>query len=367
MPVSLVEAAAATLQEIWASVLSAAEDGQLVDAIGEDQPGLLESIRRSVNSNTKTYRYVLPTQLLAKIADPTLDCRSLQAGADRAGSFDARTIAHRVIVPFDQSNDRVLGGSPEPYANNPVRIPEVSEQYRSAQRDKMGWDHLCHVLETVDNAGDENFTKNVLKQIIIEIYRRLSVVRVAYPTPRRISLSRCMRLIDEYLAELSGGDRLLALSSALFSVIGRRFHLYSRVERATITASDASTGMLADLECVAEDDTIVLVVEVKDRVLTVSQMMGKIADVREKQVSELFFVAQQGVEDQEQVDSLVEREFVSGQNVYVLSLSRLAEVSLALLGEEGRREFLLGVGSQLDDHRSDIRHRRRWSELLASV
>ena len=367
MPVSLVEAAVATLQEIWTSVLSAAEDGPPSDAIEEDDGKLLESIRLSVNSNTKTYRYVLPTQILAKVADSNLDCRSLQAGADRTGSFDARTIAHQVIVPFDQSNDRVLGGSPEPYVNNPVRVPEVSEQYRSPQRNRRGWDHLCRVLEVVESAQDEDFTKTVLRQVIIEIYRRLSEVRVAYPTPRRISLSRCMRLIDEYLAETSGGDRLLALSSALFAVIGRRFHLYSRVQRASITSSDASTGMLADLECVTEEGAIVLVVEVKDRVLTVSQMVGKLADMREKQVSEIFFVAQQGIEDQEQIDSLVEREFVSGQNVYVMSLSRLAEISLALFGEEGRRDFLLEVGSQLDTHLSDIRHRRRWAELLASA
>ncbi len=366
MPIDLSDAAA-TLDEIWNSVQSAAENGQLTDAIEKEESRLLESIRSSVNSNTRTYRYVLPTQLLAKVSDPTLDCRSLQAGADRAGSFDARTIAHRVIVPFDQSNDRVLGGSPEPYVNNPVRVPEVSEQYRSAQRNQRGWDHLCHVLEMVENAADEDFTRNVLKQVLIEVYHRLSEVRVAYPAPRRISLSQCMNLIDEYLAELSGGDRLMALSSALFTVIGRRFHLYSRVQRASITSSDASTGMLADLECMLEDDTIVLVVEVKDRVLTVSQMIGKVADVREKQVSELFFVAQQGVEDQEQVDSLIEREFASGQNIYVMSLSKLAEVSLALIGEEGRRGFLIEVGSQLDEHRSDIRHRRRWAELLASV
>ena len=367
MPVSLVEAAAATLQEIWASVLSAAEDGPPSDAIEEDDGELLESIRLSVNSNTKTYRYVLPTQLLAKASDPALDCRSLQAGADRTGSFDARTIAHQVIVPFDQANDRVLGGSPEPYVNNPVRVSEVSERHRNPQKNKRGWDHLCRVLEVVESTQDEDFTKTVLRQVTIEIYRRLSEVRVAYPTPRRISLSGCMRLIDEYLAEISGGDRLLALSSALFTVIGRRFHLYSRVERANITASDASTGLIADLECVTEDDTIVMVVEVKDRVLTVSQMTGKIADAREKQVSEIFFVAQQGVEDKKQMDSLVEQEFASGHNVYVMSLSKLAEVSLALVGEEGRSDFLREVGSQLDDHGSDIRHRRRWAELLASA
>ena len=97
--------------------------------------------------------------------------------------------------------------------------------------------------------------------------------------------------------------------------------------------------MLADLECMLEDGTIVLVVEVKDRVLTVSQMTGKVADVREKQVSELFFIAQQGVEDHEQIDTLIEREFASGQNIYVVSLSKLAEVSLALIGKKAGETF----------------------------
>ena len=366
MPIDLDDAAA-TLEEIWREVISAAGDGQLYDVIEEDDGSLLESIRRSVNSNTRTYRYVLPTQLLAKVIDPTLDCRSLQAGADRAGSFDARTIAHRVIVPFDQANDRVLGGSPEPYVNNPVRVPEVSEQHRGARKDRTGWDHLCRVLDTVESKSDEGFTRNVLKQVLIEVYRMLSEVTVAYPAPLRVSLSGCMRLINEYLAEISGGDRLLALSSALFTVIGRSFGLYARVERASITASDASTGMLADLHCVTEDDSIVLVVEVKDRELTVSQMMGKIAETRENQVSELFFVAQQGVEDNEQVDALVESQFVSGQNVYVVNLTKLAESSFALMGEEGRAVFLREVGSQLDKYGSDIRHRRRWAVLLASA
>ena len=343
--------------------------GRSSDAIEEDRPASYSKASVvSVNSNTKTYRYVLPYAATCQGHPiPIWIAARYRPEPTGPAPFDARTIAHQVIVPFDQANDRVLGGSPEPYVNNPVRVSEVSERHRNPQKNKRGWDHLCRVLEAVESAQDEDFTKTVLRQVTIEIYRRLSEVRVAYPTPRRISLSGCMRLIDEYLAETSGGDRLLALSSALFAVIGRKFHLFSRVERASITASDASTGMLADLECSTEDGTIVLVVEVKDRILTVSQMMGKVANMREKHVSEIFFVAQQGVEDQEQVDSLIESEFVSGQNIYVMSLSRLAEVSLALLGEEGRREFLLGVGSQLDDHRSDIRHRRRWAELLASA
>jgi len=188
-------------------------------------------------------------------------------------------------VPFDQANESVLGGAPEPYVNNPVRVPEVSQKYRGPQKNKEDWDKLCKVLNLVQTTNSKKFTESVLKQVLVEIYRRLAGVRVVYPTPSRINLHRCLKLITDYLGEQSGGDRLLALSSALFAVIGKRFRLYSRVRRAKITASDLATGLLADLECVTEKNEIVLTVEVKDKELTISQMAGIIKTIRERQVS----------------------------------------------------------------------------------
>jgi hypothetical protein len=180
---------------------------------------------------------------------------------------------------------------------------------------------------------------------------------------------RCLKLIADYLGQQSGGDRLLALSSALFAVIGKRFRLYSSVRRAKITASDASTGMLADLECVTERGDIVLTVEVKDKELTISQMKGKIRTIRERQVSEIFFVAQRGMAQSEknQIMELIDQEFVSGQNIYVTDLTSLGQASLALLGERGRKDFLREVGNHLEAYKSDISHRRAWATLLASI
>jgi hypothetical protein len=63
----------------------------------------------------------------------------------------------------------------------------------------------------------------------------------------------------------------------------------------------------------------------------------------------------------------VTKEFVSGQNVYITDLTTLCRTALALLGEQGRREFVQEVGVQLDRYRSDITHRRCWAQLLASV
>src|SRR5579863_2057347 len=84
-----------------------------------------EAISRSIDSATKTYRYVLPTQLLAKLVDADLDCRCIQVGSGLKNSFDARSVCHEVIVPFDRENHGVLGGSAEPYLNNPLRIPAI--------------------------------------------------------------------------------------------------------------------------------------------------------------------------------------------------------------------------------------------------
>jgi hypothetical protein len=148
-----------------------------------DDPKLTQAVSLCINSSTKTYRYVLPTQVLSKVTDPSLDSRCLQASRGGPGAFDARSVAHEVIVPFDQDNENVLGGSQEPYVNNPLRVPEVSAAYRGAQRDKPGWDLLCLVLNAVEDRRDKEFTRLVLRQILTEIYRRLSTVRVVYGVP----------------------------------------------------------------------------------------------------------------------------------------------------------------------------------------
>jgi hypothetical protein len=367
MAVDLITGGTKSLDRLWSEITDQGEKNKLQDSLADTD--LVNIIRACVNSKTKTYRYVLPTQLIAKLIDPSLDCRCLQAARFGSGSFDARTVAHQVVVPFDQANEGVLGGAPEPYVNNPVRVPEVSEKYRAPQKNKEDWDRLCKILNLVQSRNRRKFTELVLKQVLTEIYRRLAGVRVVYPAPSRISLPGCLKLITDYLGEQSGGDRLLALSSALFAVIGKRFRLYSSVRRAKITSSDAATGLLADLECVTEKDEIVLTVEVKDKELTISQMKGKIRTIREKQVSEIFFIAQRGVVqgEKDQILGLIDREFVSGQNIYVTDLISLGRATLALLGERGRKDFLREVGNHLEAYKSDISHRRAWATLLGSI
>jgi hypothetical protein len=361
----LTDRAAQILKTEWADIRALAEGKKLKDWLVD--PRLIKAVNLSVNSSTKTYRYVLPTQVLSKLADPSLDSRCLQLQRGGPGAFDARTIAHEVIVPFDQDNENVLGGSQEPYVSNPLRVAEVSAAHRGPQRNKPGWDQLCFVLNDIEEK-DEDFARVVFRQILTEIYRRLSTVRVVYGIPRRVSLRKTLEGIQTFLSEHSGGDRLLALSSALFTVIGKRFGLYEKVRRGKITSADQSSGMLADLECITKEGRIILAVEVKDRQITISQLRAKLRSIREKQVSEIFFVAQGTVPFEEaDVQSLIDREFTGGQNVYMTDLVKLSATALSIVGEDGRRDFLSETANQLEMYKSEITHRRAWASILAAL
>ena len=63
----LSDKAAEILKAEWEKICSLAESGKLREWL--DESNLLKAAHASVNSSTKTYRYVLPTQILSKLAD----------------------------------------------------------------------------------------------------------------------------------------------------------------------------------------------------------------------------------------------------------------------------------------------------------
>jgi hypothetical protein len=326
-------------------------------------------IRALISGRTKTYRYVVLTQVLAKVADLSLDSRCLQAKRGGPGAFDARSLCHAVVVPFDRANDNVLGGSSEPYANNPVRVAEITADYRSAQKDKAGWDALCRITRAVEETCDPEFTSGILVQVLMEIRRRLEATSVTYPVPRRVSHARLLPALNAYLAERSGGLRLQAVVWALFQTVGQRFGLFTEVRSNRPTASDASTGQIADIECVDSDGRLALAVEVKDRDLTVTQVSEKLPAVRSANVTEVLFILGREMREQDVADTaaLLARQFASGHNIYVFPFQDFASGVLALLGETGRREFLTQVGQALETYRASVSDRRAWAASLQGL
>lgn len=365
---NLTERCTEILDEQWRNIQASKEENTLTDFV-QDQT-IQNYIRNSLIGPTKTYHYVLLTQLLAKTADPNLDCRSVQAkNFPYEGAFDARTIAHKVVVLFDGNNQNVLGGSSEPYVNNPLRVPGILPEYRNQQKDKTGWDQLVFVLEKVEASDNSSDTaKLFLQQLLKEILDLTQSVVVAYPTPRRISLYRTLELMERFLSQKSGGERLEVIATALFRTLGLMFGLYDEVHREKVNAADASSGMSGDIECKMEG-RIVLAVEVRDKQVTITQIENSLLKARTSGITELLFLAQKGIksEDAQLISERQTMEFNSGQNFYMISLTEFANSVMILLREEGRSEFLRQIGVELDRTGAGLTHRKTWANLLKGV
>lgn len=283
------------------------------------------------------------------------------------GAFDARSLCHEVVVPFDQANERVLGGSREPYVNNPLRVPRVSHDYLEARKDKVGWEILIAALDWLEeHPSSEN---HFLDGILIVVAERLATVAVTYPTPSRIGLGPTIELVGAFLHERSGGDRYEVVATALIRTLSDHFGLFDEVRRGHVNAPDAPTGQLLDLDCL-RDGKVVLSVEAKDRDLTVTELEGKIIPTARtaglKEVIVLTSTLQDNHDESLDAARRIDDAFATGTNIYRFDLLDFAMSFLALLGEEGRIDFLNEVGSALEEH-SELVDRQRWAELLAAV
>ena len=102
-----------------------------------------------LNGSHKTYRYILVNALLAKATNNEINPLSLQKGDGTNGKYDARSLCHSVIVPFEKLKlQGCLGNSNEPFLNKPARF--VSHSTNNAVRagkDKETLDTLRDCLK----------------------------------------------------------------------------------------------------------------------------------------------------------------------------------------------------------------------------
>ena len=107
-----------------------------------------------IDSSHLTYKYVLFTALLSKATNPNVNPLCLQKKSNLPGAYDARTVCHEVIVPFEKNIlNKALGGSNEPFLNKPARYTEL-DKTNAVRRgnDQELLFALCDNLPQIDDA-----------------------------------------------------------------------------------------------------------------------------------------------------------------------------------------------------------------------
>ena len=338
-------------------------------ALAEPNPEIDQNIDELINCGVVSVRYALLTQLLGKLTDHRRDALSIQRGdastAEAAGRWDARSFCQANVVPWVSEAGQVLGTSPDPYVNNPLRRPRLDEGYEP-RRDRSLWDKLVATLSTIQQRNDAEYTESQLWLCLASLVQQYNALMVEFDVPQRISLDATAGLIASYLSEPSGGERPQIIVAALMRTIGARFGIFNRIVRQAINEADAAGDRPGDIICYHEDRQI-FAVEVKDRVVTLQDVDVAIGKSRRSDVTEVLFASISSQNDDPEILERVQREFGLGINVYQLPIDSLLRVVLTIAGEASRTEFLTAAGQELNDRVTQPAHKLAWQDLLRNV
>ena len=340
-----------------------------LETLAEPQPETDDSIDELINCRVVSIRYALLTQLLGKLVDPQRDTLSIQRGdaatADAAGRWDARSFCQTSVVPWVSEAGQVLGTSPDPYVNNPLRRPRLDAGYEP-RRDRHFWDRLVELLNTVQERTDLAYTETRLRQCLASLARRYNELAVRFDVPQRISLDDTTAVVMRYLAEPSGGERPQVIVAALMRTLGEAFGIFDQVVRQAINEADASDSAPGDVVCY-QNGTQIFAVEVKDRTVTLHDVDSTIGKARRTGVTELLFASVSSQTETPEISERVKREFGLEINIYQLPIDTLLRVALAIAGEDSRFQFLTLVGQELNDRVTQPTHKLAWQGLLQSL
>lgn len=323
-------------------------------------------VDRLVNSQSQSIRYAVLTQILGKIADPTRSLLCLQLSSGGVGAWDARSFCVAVIVPWTVENQNVIGNSPDPYVSNPLRRARLTlDMSGTNKKDKDDWQALVKLFQSLDNKSSPDLQKTY-RRCLAAVARRLAKQNFQYQIPMRIGATKTETMLEEFLDEQSGGLRPMVVATALMKIIGKGFNLFHHVESQGVNEADTASGVPGDIMCYAEDNTVVLAVEVKDRKLNLTDVQSSTrkAEQSDTELSNLLFTTS-GIQpsEKDQIDDFIERKWASGLNLHQVNLLDLAAISFVLLDETWRPKLLREIGTDLD-RRGSHEHRKAWHDLL---
>ena len=210
-----------------------------------------------VDNTHLTYKYILFTALLAKATDESINPLCLQKKSTLPGAYDARTICHKVIVPFEMETlDKALGGSNEPFLNKPARFPELSKNNAVRRgNDKAILDSLCDNLPLIKTSSDafQCLVYLLCKLIKIRDAQRKTLV---FTVNDNANLpSKLMSFIEAALIQSHEGETLTLMIAGIYHLLYLDY-ADAVVEVHPVNESGASSKEISDLDIYINQELI---------------------------------------------------------------------------------------------------------------
>lgn len=237
-----------------------------------------------ITSTHKTYKYIFINGLLGMAAaghNPLV----LQKGSSLPDAWDARSVCHKHLVPFERDTmDGRLGNSNEPFLNKPARFPELS----------------------LNNAVRPGRDREVLSQII-DVFKSLKSCQDAYDwlidalaivreiPPQKIEFSESIdrggifRSVQNLLNHNLEGEALVFAVGLIYaSLLPKDF----KIECHPTNQSGASSREVADID-IHLGKSIHGGIEVKDKEFTEYDVAHARAKANQQGVFAFVFVSRE--------------------------------------------------------------------------
>lgn len=352
------EEAAQILEREWEQVQGSETSEHIDDST------IRSKISEVLNGSQKTFKYILVNAALAKATNPDIHYRSLQAQSDLPGAYDARSTGHEVLVPWEKAHGERLGGSPEPFVNNPARHPEVDTSNRSAAPSAQ--ERLYDLLERMQNKVEAGELQplDLLRQVLHSL-EQLESQTVDFESPSSVPFDVVAEKIDEYLSDSGGGERL----PAVIAGVVKAFYLHAGggewvVDAEHANVSDQFSEAAGDVE-VFIDGNLRKAIEVKDKPVTRSAVQHAIGKARENELGEYLYVVGDGFANGEERDVRAEIERAPIELILATPADFIS--TLKLVDDGDRVAFLESVGEFLNDMRANQTNKDDFRAIVEAI
>ena len=217
-----------------------------------------------IDNTHLTYKYVLFTAILSKATDESINALCLQKKSELPGAYDARTICHKVIVPFEMEVlDKALGGSNEPFLNKPARFPELSKTNAVRRgNDQIILNSLCDNLPLITTSTDAYECLVYLLSKLISI-KNIKAKMTTFTIEKTANLpARLVAYMEKALEHSYEGEVLTLLVAGAYHLMYNEPN--ATVEVHPVNQSGASSREVSDLD-IYVDGSLVASNELKDK------------------------------------------------------------------------------------------------------
>lgn len=283
---------------------------------------IAKSISSVLKSTHKTYRYILVNALLAKATNKDVNALSLQKGDGRKGKFDARSLCHKVVVPFEKLKlQGCLGDSNEPFLNKPARFVSLSlTNAVRAGKDRETLETLISILSQISTSEQAyEYLKSamvILKENHEEYLKKFSVGDAL------IDVSEFSQLVLDYIYNITNHTMDGEVCPLIVAELEQLYlGMDYKVVPHKVNESGSSSKEVGDIDVFDSDGNLVNAIEVKDKNFSEHDVVHAISKFRRANLSSSLFIYGKNVAfDEDAVYNVLKRIGREGHYCCLISI-----------------------------------------------